>query len=899
MKLALSRKARTLALAAVEKGYLSPQQVWDAANRWALGGADSPEELLGRFVTEEQLRELTGTGPTEPPSEAPPPPDIDRVRPPTVPSDAPAAGPIELSFLDPLGASEERRYELGPELGAGGMGRVISARDREIGRTVAMKTMLSSGPTPTALAKRFVDEARLTAQLEHPSIVPVYDLGALPTGEPFYTMRVVKKQSLQDVLASRELRKRWPLVRLIGAFVQVCRGLAYAHQRGVLHRDIKPENILLGDFGEVYLADWGNAKLLLSTKLDAPPLSMRPASGRRARLKTDDSGISGTPGYIAPEMIRGDRAAVDHRLDLFALGVVLYEILTSRHPFDAKTMVEVLIATQTREPTPPREIWARCPLVLEDLCLALLQKDPSNRPESAELVAHEAEAYLEGAKEKARRREEADKLVARAKEPVARDAELQRLADQARKLLFDIKDHEPVERKRPGWELEDRAAAVEAEQARTVARAIELYTKALAYEPDHEAARAGLADLYWTRAVRAAQERRKATQVYYEALVAEFDAGTYTPLLSAGSSISLTSEPPGAKVVAYRYREVDRVLVAQEPRDLGACPLQQVALEPGSHLLILKREGFPDVRYPVLLERGSHHEGHVRFHAADRIGEGNVYVPAGSFIMGGDNEAIDGLWRAQQHVDDFAIGEHAVTFRQYCEFLDELQKVDPELAARRAPHDVRGTASTEEGVVRLTREGVWEPVPFLEGESVKRFPAEDGHLWNIPVLLVSWFDAVAYCDWKAQKTGRPVRLPTEMEWEKAARGVDGRVFPWGNSFDATFCLMRSSRKSFPQPEPVGSFAVDVSPYGVREMAGSTRNWVADIHGEKTAHELRAEDEPAVGSDRDESTWRSLRCGSWIVDARRCRAASRGRVFALARDSSFSFRVAHSLQDDDA
>ncbi len=116
---------------------------------------------------------------------------------------------------------------------------------------------------------RFLNEARVTAQLEHPNVVPVYDLGSLPNGQPYYTMRVVKRQSLQDVLASDELRRHWPLVRLVGAFVQISRALAYAHRRGILHRDIKPENILLGDFGEVYLADWGNAKPI-SSPFDAP-----------------------------------------------------------------------------------------------------------------------------------------------------------------------------------------------------------------------------------------------------------------------------------------------------------------------------------------------------------------------------------------------------------------------------------------------------------------------------------------------------------------------------------------------------------------------------------------------------------------------------------------------------
>jgi serine/threonine protein kinase len=139
------------------------------------------------------------------------------------------------------------------------------------------------------MVRRFMQEARITAQLEHPNIVPVYDLGALDDGQPYYTMRVVKKQSLGDVLDRPALREQWPMVRLLGAFVQVCRALAYAHARGVLHRDIKPDNILLGDFGEVYLADWGLAKVHRDSVVrqhlkgsQPPPAYGSPTGGTRA-----------------------------------------------------------------------------------------------------------------------------------------------------------------------------------------------------------------------------------------------------------------------------------------------------------------------------------------------------------------------------------------------------------------------------------------------------------------------------------------------------------------------------------------------------------------------------------------------------------------------------------------
>src|SRR5262249_57872070 len=258
-----------------------------------------------------------------------------------------------------------------------------------------------------------------------------------------------------------------------------------------------------------------------------PPHAARPArpghpDSRRSQ-ESEPSGLAGAPGYISPEQIRGDRARIDHRADIFALGVVLYEILTGQHPFDAPTVLGVILATQTRVPKPPRSIAPSCPLVLEDLCLATLAKEPVNRPESADRVALEAEAFLAGAQERERRHEEARRLRGLAQLPVERShalgEERARLLAEARELLRGVKGHEAIERKRPGWELEDRAATADREQAISAAEAIDLFTKALAYDPVSIEARASLSDLYWTRAHEAEVERRPALRVYYEALV--------------------------------------------------------------------------------------------------------------------------------------------------------------------------------------------------------------------------------------------------------------------------------------------------------------------------------------------------------------------------------------------
>src|SRR5262249_19489273 len=161
-------------------------------------------------------------------------------------------------------------------------------------------------------------------------------------------------------------------------------------------------------------------------------------------------------------------------------------------------------------------------------------------------------------------------------------------------------------------------------------------------------------------------------------------------------------------------------------------------------------------------------------------------------------------------------------------------------------------------------------------------PLEEGHLWRVPVMFVDWFDAAAYCRWRSEQGGALVRLPTELEWEKAARGVDGRVHPWGDHFDPTFCLMQASRPFLAQAEPVGTLPADCSPYGAHDMAGGIREWMGDVHGERTWEELSAEPEPSPTTARGVSTERVLRSGNWMASAELCRSAARSRVYALTR-----------------
>src|SRR6185436_10120978 len=169
----------------------------------------------------------------------------------------------------------------------------------------------------------------------------------------------------------------------------------------------------------------------------------------------------------------------------------------------------------------------------------------------------------------------------------------------------------------------------------------------------------------------------------------------------------------------------------------GRTPLREVRLTPGSYLIVVRHPRYRDVRYPVLLSRGQHHRAEVNLYTDAEIGEDFIYIPGGGFMAGGDPQAPEPLPRAEHEVGDFAIARFPVTFREYCAFLDHLEGRSHELALRRAPHDLRGA---EGYCVRLGKDGRWEPLDvIIEGDARKMFPIEEGHLWNVPVALVSWF----------------------------------------------------------------------------------------------------------------------------------------------------------------
>lgn len=283
-----------------------------------------------------------------------------------------------------------KRYELYDELGRGGVSRIHLAYDKDVQREVAIKTLREKYHSDHNALARFMNEAKVTAKLQHPNIPHVYDTGFLSNGELFFAMERVDGRTLRELLDERRADpKRTSRQRLLRIFAQVCQTVAYAHHNRVVHRDLKPDNIMVGEYNRVYVLDWG---LAIDLSEDDEPPAGPEAEATAAKRRTARSG-KGTPRYMSPEQVLGINRQVDCRSDVFSLGIVLHEILADEHPFEREDLRTTLHAIAS-EDAPPLKGAMRAG-GLADICAKAMSKAPAERYPDASLLAEDAERALE------------------------------------------------------------------------------------------------------------------------------------------------------------------------------------------------------------------------------------------------------------------------------------------------------------------------------------------------------------------------------------------------------------------------------------------------------------------------------------------------------------------------
>jgi len=827
-------------------------------------------------------------------------------------------GTRELSL--PHGGYQIGDFQIVRELGRGSMGIVYEAYQRSLGRRVALKVFDTRGKKALAI-ERFRREATAAAKLNHPGIVPVWAVGEDPnTRALYYAMQLVDGPTLRDFIYTEKPSTS----RTASIAKKVAEALDFAHSRGVIHRDVKPANIIVTKDDQPLLADFGLAKNLALAQVTqvgimlGTPTHMSPEQARGEKTidhRTDVYGLGACLYEMLTYRLPFYGEDLDDLLDKLheqppirprkldrqipaALETITLKCLEKdrEERYDTAGEVarelgrflagEAILARPVSGFTRLRRWGARHPRKLagfgigavlvvvfgvlfgwrqvgRSLRVASLRLQAEHAFEQQDLVA--AEAHLEELLEVDPRNAYAQKRRAGIAAQVGR---AQVLAERARERAQEeaLRARARVQGERhaaAGLELLQQARREppgSAEREKVEGQALKEFGIAVALDSDCRTAYTSRAKVFLERLARAEANGDEALALHFRRLVEENNRyGVFDKLLRPEGEVSLSTRPQGARCELRQiHRDVATGMAETtvEETDL-ATPIVSRTLPRGSYLYEVSLPGYATARVPFQVVRHGRVKLNVRLLRPSAIPEGMVYVPAGPAIIGGDQKAIRSLPREVVDLPGFLIGEREVTVGEYVEFLAALPAGIP---------DRRDEAGF---VPRGGRKQRYAQLFWREEDGAWSYPRQ----WapERPVSGIGWKAAVAYCQWKKRVTGVSYRLPSEREWEKAARGADGRPYPWG--WAAPEGLPTLQRTAGPMA--VGSAPQDRSVFGVLDMTGNVAEWTLSSYDARLLH-------------------RVVRGGAWppLVDTPR--TAARFPALVGAPPYYVGFRVAADL-----
>ena len=786
--------------------------------------------------------------------------------------------PEEMRRRLDLPADGERIVDYGTlrTIGIGGIGAVFSAREPGLNRGVALKILRPEFRRNRERIEGFIREARLTAQIDHPNIVPVYRLGVFDEVGVFFSMKQVRGETLRMILKNLTenragYRRKYTLPRLLEIFIGACNGVAFAHQHGILHCDLKPANLMVGDYGEVMVMDWGMAtyypdydrsprKLDLDRGIAAPPRDVRPG---------------GTPAFMAPECFSPDPPPPSIRSDIYSLGAILYAILTWRTaPFNVEVPPEELAAAVCggrcvpphRIPPPGR---GPVPRELEAICLKAMARRSEERYESVDELLGDLRNYIDGYP-----------VAAYSPPPFYRVAKFLNRKPMIPAVFmaaligaFSFFSMVQMNRYSENWALLNLAeynfrrgrqietsirsdlrrravlpAESEADPEIESRRKIEFMRRHARMNDSYETALELISRMSDDSGSRWKLSRRLAGDIFRNVLTLSLENGDSSQLLESldrfrarnGRLLARAAESNPA--LGELVRRIDSGMGSVEIVSGAAAADWQMAIVPdrgdrdeeeeptaaavefpkecvccgGVHTF---RHGARRISLP--LAAGDyflcfrHRFGAtLRFPLRVRVA-GTVrffFTPPRrlrpGYVLIPRSETLNPAGGEAVLPACFLIGRSEVTVGEYLEFWNSLPPGE-------LRENCRAFYRPEGNISRITP--VWDDA----GRLAPGFSPE------LPVTGISADAAEAYCRWLGARWGEVVRLPTRREWEIAALGGRSAVYPWGSEYRKGVALLVDAprRQRYPHGAPAGSFPEDRSGFGVGDMGGNVREWL--------------------------------------------------------------------------